>query len=661
MSLQIIKNLAFLSFFCLYWSNDISLAQNIKFHLAQDIPVEINGKRLQNPWTGGLNAPQISTAFLNEDESPDLVVFDRTNNKVSTFLSKEGEDTFYYQYAPQYAFLFPKLSYWMLMRDYDQDGDKDIFAHHRLGIQVYQNLKTASSQPKWEQVKSPIFTEGYRGDINLQVPATDIPIIIDLDKDGDQDIITFDYIGERLELHQNLSQESGYENDSLLFCRINTCWGDFAEGQNCGEFYFDLNCEPIKKKKDKGGGNDSFPKPMHLGSSSLLLNLNGDKALDLLIGDVSCEEAYVFLNKKKNIEAAFTQTTQSIFDEHPILMPIFPAFFSEDVTFDGKNDLLVSPNVFINEGEGIDFSSSVWLYEQVGTEKKPEFEFQQNNFLQETTLDVGEDACPVLLDYDQDGDLDLFIGNGGELHSDGFYAQIYFFENIGDASMPHFQLVDKDFLSLSQKKVKRIQLQVQKLNSDDFPDLVLSFDSLGQKQTFYFPYQPQERHFSWENFQKYPIDLTPQESLMLFDINQDKVLDALLLNQTGNVRFLENQGTNLAPIWTEKTNQFLGIEQNSQKQNPHLILTDFQQDEILDILLIDDSGSLKTTALPFLLDSKPSFSENLIWNLLEQKGDNFYFGKKLSLTIGDLNADKIPDIVIGTNAGGLLVLTGSSN
>lgn len=49
------------------------------------IAVSSKGANLLNPWAGGLNAPQFLKMHLNNDDIEDLVVFDRTNSKISTF------------------------------------------------------------------------------------------------------------------------------------------------------------------------------------------------------------------------------------------------------------------------------------------------------------------------------------------------------------------------------------------------------------------------------------------------------------------------------------------------------------------------------------------------------------------------------------------------
>ena len=55
------------------------------------------------PWAGGLNAAHYNTMDLNHDGKDDLVLFDRTADKVITFLQQNNQ----YQYAPDYESFFP--------------------------------------------------------------------------------------------------------------------------------------------------------------------------------------------------------------------------------------------------------------------------------------------------------------------------------------------------------------------------------------------------------------------------------------------------------------------------------------------------------------------------------------------------------------------------
>jgi hypothetical protein len=58
------------------------------YKLDQSIVVEADGKTLTLPWAGGLNSVQVNTMDLNDDDNQDLVLFDRTTNKILTFLNE---------------------------------------------------------------------------------------------------------------------------------------------------------------------------------------------------------------------------------------------------------------------------------------------------------------------------------------------------------------------------------------------------------------------------------------------------------------------------------------------------------------------------------------------------------------------------------------------
>ena len=113
------------------------------FSLEQDNTIQViqNNDTLLNPWTGGFNAAQISKIDLNNDQIEDLFVFDRSSNKVITFLYENNQ----FIYAPEFEKYFPKnLSNWVLLRDYNNDGKKDIFSYISGGIGVWKNTSNSN-------------------------------------------------------------------------------------------------------------------------------------------------------------------------------------------------------------------------------------------------------------------------------------------------------------------------------------------------------------------------------------------------------------------------------------------------------------------------------------------------------------------------------------
>ena len=189
-------------------------------HLKQDNFIEVieNNDTLLNPWTGGFNAVQISTINLNNDSLNDLFIFDRTGDKVLTFIN----DGVNFNYSPEYEKKFPnELRNWVILRDFNGDNKKDIFCSVSGGIGVWENssvgneisfLEKSFYHPSLNSQVPYILSQQYSSYTNIYVANSDIPDINDIDGDGDLDILTFGVVGSRLEYHQNLSVDSGYGN-----------------------------------------------------------------------------------------------------------------------------------------------------------------------------------------------------------------------------------------------------------------------------------------------------------------------------------------------------------------------------------------------------------------------------------------------------------------
>lgn len=564
----------------------LSVAQ---FTYVQDqrIPVrDIEGALIPNAWAGGLNAAQYNTMDLNADGQEDLVLFDRMANKVITFLNVDNS----YRYAPEFEKLFPaEITNWMLLRDYNCDGKKDIFTGDILGIKVFTNV-TGSGDLSWERYlfytgpssrKSEVLvTQGSTSKVNLQLGFDDLPSLTDVDGDGDLDIFNFRYPGGgTLDFHKNLSVEKYGTCDSLDFERINRNWGDFEECQ-CGTFAF--NGQPC----NIGG------RVKHAGGKSLLVfDANGDAAVDIVMSEAECTNLYLLTNDGTSQQPDINSSSHFPAN-NPANFYIFPAAYYEDVDFDGVKDLIAAPNIYNKEFINTNLRQSNWFYKNTGTTASPSFSFIKNNFLQDEMIDVGDQAVPALTDYDGDGDLDLFISRSS---SDNIASSIFLYENVGSATSPEFKLVTEDYLRLSLHNYYNLKIQFTDINKDNTPDLVFTATSIinGATDLYFVPNQSTEK-LNFNGQSVHPIDfiLFFTENVYVTDVDADGFADLLVGRNNGSIEYWKNRGTAASPSFTLVEENFLGYESSVVRQNISMTSGDLDSDGKPDLVLGDQTGIL---------------------------------------------------------------------
>lgn len=632
--------------FCLWLLVVCPAWSQYNFKFDQSIAVKVGDQELAMPWGGGLNASQYQSLDINLDGAEDLVVFDRTSNKINCFINVGGT----YVYSPEYAHIFPKeISNWLVFADYNCDGQKDLFTSSVFGIKVYQGV-VQNGMLKWELVADPIYTVGFAGQVNLQVNVSDIPAIVDVDGDGDLDILVFNFAGAgTIEYHQNFSIEDEGAC-GLNFRRTTNKWGDFEEC-TCGVYAIGTSCAAIT-----GKGPPKNQMIMHAGGKALLLlDMDGDGDMEMIFGDEGCYNLAYFENVGSPSVAAF-QSFQEDFPPENYPDFLFPAGYYLDVDQDGVKDLMVSPNISDGVQYGVDLSASNWFYKNTGSNNQPDFQLVEKAFLQGKMIDRGENAAPALVDLDQDGRIDLLVGHRGVLRDEGFYATLAYYKNVGSQTHPAFSLLTDDFLHLSSLGLTHLYPGIADINGDGYADLYFTGTTDQDNTALYYVLSEQGKINSDMPIKTLPITLSVSDKPLMADLDGDGFAELILLRGSGRMEYYTFSGSSQAPGYTLVHNSLGGFTDKFENRNLTLACHDFDGDGKLEFILSDVFGKMHLIKDIFQHDTGLAETDSLtVSNSVLSFTASMRVGRQARPAFAVLSEGQLPTMVVGSKQGGLFL------
>ncbi|MFP4094817.1 MAG: T9SS type A sorting domain-containing protein [Cyclobacteriaceae bacterium] len=627
------------------------------FEYENNIPLSQDGQSLSLAWAGGLNSGQYYNIDIDRDGQQDLLVFDRSSQQYNPFILEEDG----YRFAPEYIPFFPAtVDDFLVLADYDGDGKQDFFTSSgRRGITVYRNVGDEHLQ--WELVADPLRATGFSGfEIAIQVNATDVPAISDIDGDGDLDVVTYNVNGRGvLEYYQNMSMETTGNASSLIFEAREPEWGGVREC-DCNIFAFDgQSCSELTGRTEM-----KHARQEHVGAKTLLaLDVDNDGDKDILTSDEGCGELYFLENTGNADDARFKSFDAAYLSAPEGTTPInFPAAYWVDVTGDGVKDLVVASNAPENAISNTNTKASSWLFENTGSNELPNFSFRKADFLQDEMLDVGENAAPVLADIDADGDDDLLIASRGKYENDNYTAGVVHYENTGTNQEPAYEFRDNNYLSLSEWKLQQLKVYFTDLNGDGLPDMLVS----GSENPFVFRaklYFLENQASSGEPWRFLPeqrqlidINLNYADHLAFSDADGDGDIDLLLARQSGDLEYYENHGTTGIPDWQLANENAGGITANVLRRGLSILLHDIDNDQKPDLISTDDSGVL-TIRSDFLSKINQEATPDTVKSFHSGRERNIYLGNGAYFAATRPGGSGSTLLMAGNPQGGIQLLT----
>ncbi len=464
----------------------------------QNIPIEVTvaGESVENPFFGGFNKPKNQSLDWDDDDDPDFFLLD-TDGRLRYYRNAGSPDTPDFVLETTDFQHLPPVS-WFYFDDFNGDGLPDLMMQHPIHssrLMYYENIGGGllTGVPVNQTDGTPVTSDPFM-----------TPTFADIDNDGDPDFFTGNYVGT-VTFYEN----TGWLEGAPAFQWMNNAWQ-----------------------------NISIISAARHGASALqFIDLDDDGDLDLSWGDYFSQSLYIIWNLGSADVPVMDifNITRSFPENDPVMtagqnMPGFT-----DIDGDHDPDLIIS---VLSGAYGNQMINNLYYYENTGSEGAPDYEFRTNRFL--GGLDLLTDTSPVLADIDNDGDLDLFIGNGFEPTAFPWQGRIHFFLNTGTAGIPAWSEEDPEFLG--NNLGDNLSPAFADMDNDGDQDVLV-----GNFNGFLYYFQntgtPENSTFSGEGVLLQDIDLTGHAVPVLIDLDGDSDPDLVCGETSGDVKWYENIGT----------------------------------------------------------------------------------------------------------------------
>ncbi|MCT4643875.1 MAG: T9SS type A sorting domain-containing protein [Carboxylicivirga sp.] len=246
-------------------------------------------------------------------------------------------------------------------------------------------------------------------------------------------------------------------------------------------------------------------------------------------------------------------------------------------------------------------------------------------------------TVPSIIDFDQDGDLDMFVGD--------FWGDLYYYENIGNASSPNFDTKIKNPFNLTKIPDNAAAPAACDLDADGDIDLLCSNS---KSDLYYFENIGHKGQPVFMVAQVNPFGYTPtagaSSRLKLIDLDEDGDFDLYASNSEGNTCYYENIGSNTAPTFASPIENPYGISDVGTYAAPGF--SDLDKDGDFDLIVGRSKGGKSYFFENTGSNSSPNF-ELIGADQLGLSPTSYFFIPEFA----DIDNDGDEDLFVGTGSG----------
>ncbi len=601
---------------------------------------------------GGYQNPNFVSIDLNNDGLLDMLIMERSPYKLESYIARNttGPHGALFDYEPKYAEEIVRLNGYMLVRDMNCDGVEDLIDRGMGGVRIHYGYYDGGLQWKVRSMHEPKFYNPTTGFSNLMyvAPNGDIPLLSDIDQDGDIDVLAFDVFMPGIVFYKNVQVEFNLNCKRDSFQVSSWCYGNLSRTDSF--WYNNYLCK-----------TDGIGKTEH---STLVcmqnLDMNNDGKLDILSGSSLSSSINLIYNTGTNLFPHYgNQDTLWGPSSQPFFLNTYMCPFMVDYDKDGKRDMIIGPN----DLSGIN-RKQVYSMQNTGNQQ---FSYDTSSFISRLGMDEGVRSRPVFSDYDGDGDLDLFVAVDSSSSRYGSEpSHIVYYENKGNDSMPNYERIDPDFLGLSSFGFHSLHIAFGDLDNDTVSDVLVghsdgmayAINKASSNQTI--PnYTPVDTVFAALDYARINNPTRPFKYItpLLFDVDKDGKEDIICGEKYGNLLYFHNSGTAGAMSFDYKI-YFLGNIDVSGDQDPlYSPFSSWEGYSVPWISAVDGSdslylhvGNMDGQIISYQMDTD-AYAIFPLWDTLLHAG---YAGVNFSApSMGKIHGDSSVVMALGNQYGGL--------